>query len=121
MTRQIGGWTLVLVLVAACGSKGGSYTVDDIESGPVKGTIGGADWAMVTANIQADPFGDGSLSISLYAEELETCGYASTELPFVLFSVDAAVGEYPLSFSLTEPGNTVAVEPPSRTTSRPRA
>lgn len=120
MTRQLVGWTLALAFTlgsVGCGGgkEGGGYTVDDIDPGNVAGTIGGAAWELVTADVQPDPFDDATISVSLYAEELETCGFASTDLPFVLFSVEPTVGEYPLSFSLTSGGQTVTlVEPPAQ-------
>jgi hypothetical protein len=107
---------LALVLVGCGGGKGGKYTIDDIDPGLPAGTIGGQAWEMVTADVAPDSFDDAMLSVNLFGEEVEACGFAtSSELPFVLFSIEPKVGEYPLSFSLTEGGQTVTlVVPPSQ-------
>ena len=116
MTRSV--WMLAGLLVGCGkdGAGGGDYTVDDIDPGVPSGTIGGTAWEMVTADVQPDPFDEGTLSVTLYGEEVEACGFAtSSDVPFVLFSVAPTVGEYPLSFSFSEGGQTVTlVVPPSQ-------
>ena len=109
---------IVIFGLSGCGGKdggGGSYSAEDIEDASVRGTIGGTAWEMVTADVQADPFDDGLVSVSLYADAVEPCGFATSDLPFVLFSIAPVVAEVPLSLSLGGPGQTVTlVVPPSQ-------
>jgi hypothetical protein len=109
MSRTLSVW----VLGALVGCKGG-YAVEDIDGGPVAGMIGGVEWQMADADVSPSSFDD-DLSITLFAEDVEDCGFGlMSDLPMVLFSVPAVVGEYPLSLSLTEGGRTATlVEPPA--------
>ena len=108
---------LSLALVG-CGGGGNDYTVDDIESGAIAGQIGGASWEMVEALVRIDEFDDTALSIRVYAEDIDDClSPIEPTAPFLLFNMPATTGEYPLSFSLTEGGQTVTmVEPPATNT-----
>ena len=111
-------WLPFVALATACGSDSNDYTVDDIESSLVSGSIGGASWEMVEAIAEVDAFDDTQISFSVYGEDVEDCGFAIDPTgPFLLFSLPAESGEYPLSFSLTEGGTTLTmVEPPSTNT-----
>ncbi|MEN0064711.1 MAG: hypothetical protein AAGA48_21375 [Myxococcota bacterium] len=103
----------IAIVAVACGG-GGDYSVDDIEAGLVSGTIGGASWEMVEAQVEVDPFDANQLSIEVFAEDVDDCTFASSKEPFLLFSVDNQTGEYPLSFDLLQGGQTITiVEPPA--------
>lgn len=114
--RRMMGWMFGFALIGCGGKEGGAggWTVDDIDPGTVAGTIGGVAWEMVTADVQPDLFEEGRLSVTLYADAIEPCGFGSSDLPFVLFSIDPTVGEHPLTL-FGEPSQTVTlVVPPAQ-------
>ena len=103
-----------LTIIACGGGGGGSYEKSDIKSSVPAGTFSGTDWSMIKAEVKVDSFDSNKLSVTLYAEDVETCGFggASGEKGQVFFSVKKEVGDYPLSFSLTEGGQTVTMFTP---------
>ncbi|MEO0603185.1 MAG: hypothetical protein AAF211_17230 [Myxococcota bacterium] len=105
----------VAILAVACGDGGGSFTVDDIESGLVSGFINGAAWEMVEAVVTQDTFDADQLSIEVFAEDVKDCDpFATSTSPSLLFSIDNSTGEYPLNFSFSEGGQTITlVTPPA--------
>ena len=91
-----------LALVLACGGdadeEDGLYAVSD---GDLSGVVGGEAWSFASG--ETDSFlsseEDGFFT-SLYTEDLEVCGFESTELPFVLLSIPYEPGTYPFSGSI---------------------
>ena len=92
MTRMaIIGLCATTLGLAACGPR--SYGPGDIDDGTPSGTVDGASWTMVEASVSIDGT---DLDIDLYAEDVDECAFASTDLPQIMFSVPNEVGDYEL-------------------------
>ena len=96
---------LTILLPFGCGSGSDSEGPDNTnqtpppaEAGILKGKINGSDWTFVSGKVETKA--DGKLSLDLYGVDTEMPCYFQADTkdaPFVLFSLKAAVGEYPLS------------------------
>ncbi|NVB81237.1 MAG: hypothetical protein HOV81_22770 [Kofleriaceae bacterium] len=91
---------LTLSSLAACGTDddgGGSTT---IESTPLAGKVGGADWTFVAGD--TDAFlseGDDTFFTSLYPATFTACGFSGPSGDHLIVGIPKAVGEYPMSLS----------------------
>jgi hypothetical protein len=99
-------------------SPASSFTKASIVDQIPTGIHDGQSWTMLKAEVKSDYFDEDRLTIRLFTEEIETCGFSSSsEKPYLLFSVKKAVGEYPLKMSFGEDGQTVTfVTPPATNT-----
>ena len=112
--RRIGSAVGLALLLVACGG-GDDYSASDIKDQIPQGRLDGASWSMVSAVVEEDPFDPNELSVDLYAEQVDACGFGTGEK--IMFSVPRAVGEYPLKFEFGSDNQTVTfyVPPGSNT------
>ena len=87
-----------LFVTAACGSDSSSYSAADVVDQAPQGQMDGAAWAMRVASVD-EGFDEDELSIKLYAEDVEACGFGIAADSSILFNIPRMEGEYPLSFS----------------------
>ena len=91
-----------LALVLACGGdaeeEDGIFAISD---GDLSGVVGGEAWSFASGETDSylSSEEDGFFT-SLYTEDLEVCGWETTEQPFVLLSIPYEPGTYPFSGSI---------------------
>ncbi len=89
-----------LALGTACGGK--NFDESDIIDQPLQGTLNGEAWELASAGVSVDPFDETELSFDLLGEDGDACGFNENTSPYVIFSLPAEEGVYPLSLSLTD-------------------
>ena len=109
-----------LVLAAGCGDDDdnhGGYTAADIQDQTVQGTHDGQPFTLVTASVKEDAFDANELSVKLYGEQVDPCDtFTTPDAGYIMFSVDRAVGEYPLHFSMEGSQTVTFYVPPGSNT-----
>lgn len=112
--KRIGIAAGMALALTACGG-GDGYSASDIMDQVPQGRLDGQSWTMISAVVEEDAFDPDELSVDLYAEQVDPCGFGSGER--IMFQVPRAVGEYPLKFEFGGESRTVTfyVPPGSNT------
>jgi hypothetical protein len=105
-------WSFAVVLSACGADDPTSYTAAAIKDQVPQGQMDGTPWTMVEPSVRVDSFDENSLSVSLFAQDVDECGFAPTGSGGeIIFSVPRMEGEYPLKLDFSSDSQTITFVP----------